>query len=138
MKVTDLPFNPRVTLPKGIPEEQEAWQEIRRRKHLQVVKKYMEAHCNEKGEQIQSLSRRAQKGLKSLKKRIRDGELVVMETDKSNRFCVTDINTYRIMGEVHTGKDRKITREEMIEKEKILNSHAAMMRKMMNFGEDRK
>ena len=70
-----------------------------------------------------------------MKKRVKEGELVVMETDKSNRFCVTNIATYRKMGEVHTKKDKKITREEMIEKEKN-HSHAAMRRKIMNYGED--
>ena len=29
-----------------------------------------------------------------------------METDKSNRFGITDIDTYRRMGEVNTKKDR--------------------------------
>ena len=60
----------------------------------------------------------------------------MLETDKSNRFCVTDINTYRRMGEVHTRKDKKISKEDMIKNEKTLNSHAAMMRKMFNFGKN--
>mgnify|MGYP001295681886 FL=1 len=60
----------------------------------------------------------------------------MLETDKSNRFCVTDINTYRQMGEVHTKKDKKISREDMIKNEKTLNSDAAMMRKMLNFGKN--
>ena len=135
LRVTDLPFNPRVTLPRGIPEEEEASLEIRRKKHLELVREYIKEKCNEDGEQVQNLSKGAQRGIKSLKKRIREGELVVLETDKSNRFCVTTIDNYRSMGEVHTKNDRKITREEMIENEKTINSHAAMMRKMFNFGQ---
>jgi hypothetical protein len=134
LRVTDLPFNPRVTLPRGIPEEEEASLETRGRKHLEIVRKYIAENCNEHGEQVQNLSKGAQKGIKSLKKRIKEGDLVVLELDKSNRFCVTDINTYRRMGEVQTKKDKKITRENMIKNEKTLNSHAAMMRKMFNFG----
>ena len=109
LKVTDLPFNPRVTLPRGIPEEEEASLAIRRRKHLEIVKKYIAENCNKHEEQVQNLSKGAQRGIKSLKKRIREGNLVVLETDKSNRFCVTDINKYRSMGEVHTRKDKKRT-----------------------------
>ena len=77
LKVTDLPFNPRVTLPRGIPEEEEASLEIRRRKHLELVRQYITENCNEHGEQVQNLSKGAQRGIKSLKKRRREGELGV-------------------------------------------------------------
>ena len=40
------------------------------------------------------------------------------------------------MGEVHTAKDRKIGRREMIEKERLVNSHAAMWNKMLGHGEN--
>jgi hypothetical protein len=60
-----------------------------------------------------------------------------MCTDKSNKFALTDIETYRAMGAVHTSKDKKISRKEMIEREKELNSHAAMWNKMLNQGQDR-
>ena len=61
LKVTDLPFNPRVTLPRGIPEEEEASLEIRRRKHLELVREYITEKCNEDGEQVQNLSKGAHK-----------------------------------------------------------------------------
>ena len=55
-----------------------------------------------------------------------------MNTDKSNKFALTDILNYKAMGEVHTKKDKKIRRRELIEREKVLNSHAAMWNKMLN------
>ena len=39
-----------------------------------------------------------------------------MSTDKSNKFALTDIENYRAMGDVHTRKDRKISRRELIER----------------------
>ena len=59
-----------------------------------------------------------------------------MNTNKSNKFGLTDIETYRAMGKVHTSRDKKITRKELIEREKILNSHCAMWNKMYNLGEN--
>ena len=60
----------------------------------------------------------------------------MMCTDKSNKFTITDRETYKAMGAVHTARDRKIGRREMIEREKVINSHAAMWNKMLNQGED--
>ena len=136
LRVTDLEINTRVTLPKGLPEDQEAHIEIRRSKYLEVCRKYITNNCNQKGEQRSNLSKEELRGLISLKKRIKEGNLIIMNTDKSNKFGLTDIDTYRAMGRVHTSKDKKITRRELIEREKTLNSHCAMWNKMYNLGED--
>ena len=87
-------------------------------------------------QQKQNLTKDELKGLIRLKKRIKEGDVIVMCTDKSNKFALTDIETYRAMGAVHTSKDKKISRKEMIEREKELNSHAAMWNKMLNQGQD--
>ena len=105
IRVTDLEINTRVTLPKGLPEDQEAWLEIRRSKYAQVCRDYIRKNCSEKGEQRSNLTKDELVGLISLKKKIKEGSLVIMSTDKSNKFALTDIDTYRAMGEVHTRKD---------------------------------
>ena len=66
---------------------------------------------------------RGEKGLKSLKKRVAEGEIVVCQTDKSGRFCVLTREQYLQAGEVHTIKDRKITQHEHEEVERGLNGH---------------
>ena len=124
LRVTDLEINTRVTLPKGLPEDQEAHIEIRRSKYMEISRKYISSNCSKKGEQRSNLSKDELKGLISLKKRIKEGNLIIMNTDKSNKFGLTDIETYRAMGRVHTSKDRKISRKELIKREKILNSNS--------------
>ena len=59
-----------------------------------------------------------------------------MNTDKSNKFAITDIENYKTMGEIHTRKDKKISRRELIEREKVLNSHTAMWNKMLHLGKN--
>ena len=83
---------------------------MRRTKYDEVCKRYIERNCNEKGEQKTNLSKDELKGLISLKKKIRDKKLVVMATDKSNKLAITTLENYKSMGEVHTARDRKISR----------------------------
>ena len=76
------------------------------------------------------------KGLKSLQRRIKEREIVVMSTDKSCKLAVTTMDKYLEMGAVHTRLDKEISREEFIEIEKIVNGHTAMHIKMQGMGEN--
>jgi hypothetical protein len=76
------------------------------------------------------------KGLLSLQKRVKEGELVIMPTDKSSKLAVCDMETYRELGAVHTMNDKEITRAEFLETEKIINGHTAMHIKMQGMGDN--
>ena len=76
------------------------------------------------------------KGLKSLQRRIKEREIVVMSTDKSCKLAVTTMDKYLEMGAVHTRLDKEISREEFIEIEKVVNGHTAMHIKMQGMGEN--
>ena len=77
LRVTDLEINTRVTLPKGLPSNHEAWIEVRRAKYAQVCKEYIGKSCSEKGEQKQNITKDELKGLIKLKKRIKEGDVIV-------------------------------------------------------------
>ena len=49
-------------------------------------------------------------------------EIIVMKTDKSGRFVVTNIDEYLAMGEAHVRKDKEISREELQEIQKEINT----------------
>ena len=87
-------------LPKGLPSNHEAWIEVRRDKYAHVCKEYIGQNCSKKGEQNQNLTKDELKGLIRLKKRIKEGDVIVMCTDKSNKFTITDRETYKAMGAV--------------------------------------
>ena len=117
-RVTDLQECSRVTLPKPLPTKEEALIEMRREIHGKIYEEYRQEFCSKEGDQKPNLTEAEAAGLKSLQKRIKEGELVIMKTDKSSKFCVTTREEYIKMGEAHTKKDKKIKREEIHELEK--------------------
>ena len=135
-RVTDLRECNRVTLPKPLPASEEAKIEIRREIHKKVYDKYREENCNKYGEQRSNLTKEEQAGLKSLEKRIKERSLIVIKTDKSSRFAVVSEEAYLRLGQVHTGKDKIITRKELIETEKLLNAHCVAWGKVWRSGDD--
>ena len=135
-RVTDLKECNRVTLPKPLPATEEAKIEIRREVHRDIYDKYRAEHCDKKGNQRSNLSKEEQEGLRSLEKKVKERKLIVIKTDKSSRFAVCSEDAYLRMGKVHTSKDKKVTRGELVEIEKLLNSHCVAWGKLWRSGED--
>ena len=115
--------NKRVTLPKSSSPEMEALIEVRRKRarmlYDQCIKKLGEGA--EKGKDNLTLGEK--RGLKSLRKRVAEGEIIICQTDKSGRFCVLSREQYQQAGKVHTMNDKKISMEEQAEIERGLNGH---------------
>jgi hypothetical protein len=74
------------------------------------------------------------RGLKSLRKRIQEGELVVLKTDKSGKLCVATREEYIKLGQVHASKDKKISMKEIAEMERQINGHSIAWVKMWDTG----
>ena len=132
-RVTDLDECARVTLPKPLKILDEASIEIRRSIQTKIFQDYLKEKTSN-GEQISNLSPQEIRGLKSLLKRIRAGEILIMKTDKSGRLMVVSVEDYLAMGEVHTRNDKPITRKEIGEIEKQLNGHSASWAKIFSTG----
>ena len=109
--------------------------EMRRENIKRVFWEIKKKICNEKGQQTSNLTGEEEEGIKSLRKRIEEEDLIVMKTDKSGKFAVTNRENYERLGEAHTGKDRKIEDEEAREKERVINGHTSMWIKMTCLGE---
>jgi hypothetical protein len=73
--------------------------------------------------------------LKTLRKMIKEKEIIILKTDKSGKFAVTDRETYLQMGKKEIKEDIEIDRKEIRKREKVLNSHTAMWCKFTNIGE---
>ena len=87
-KATGMKNNKRLTLPKASNIQLQAFIEVRRKRASQLYdlcKKKLGEDCEDGKDNLTAGERR---GLKSLKKRVADGELIVCQTDKSGRFCV--------------------------------------------------
>ena len=108
---------------------------IRREKLEKVFSDYLRDNCSEKGEQKSNLTFSQRNGLRKLKKRIQDGELLVMLTDKSGKLAVADVQSYIEMGSVHTSKAREVGEGTVRKIQKLYNGHTSMWLKMARVGE---
>ena len=93
MKATDYKFNKHVFLPRNETVERESLHEVRRVTMLDAFRDFIKedkkiAQSDDCSKIESNLSKLELAGLKSLKKRVLNEELVITETDKSKRFCV--------------------------------------------------
>ena len=101
----------------------QAFIEVRRKRASQLYdlcKKKLGEDCEDGKD---NLTAGEMRGLKSLKKRVADGELIVCQTDKSGRFCVLTREQYLEAGQEHAGKDRKIDQADHEEIQRAVNGH---------------
>ena len=83
-RVTDVKGNSRVTFPSGPKSlEMESRLEVLRVEAMEVFRKYVREKCDSRGRQESNLTPAQRRGMKSLKKRVENGEIVVVPTDKT-------------------------------------------------------
>ena len=134
-KATNWKGNKRVKLPKAHSSLLEASLEIRRQSASKIYDECIKL-LDDGAEKIgmDNLTAGEKKGLKSLKKKIKEGSILICQTDKSGRFCVMDREQYRLAGHEHTSKDRRITNEEHGEIQRAINGHMRWWGGIWNLG----
>ena len=120
-RVTDLQECAKVTLPKPLSAENEAKLELRKTTQMEIFRDYL--HKNGDKNKESNLTQEEKVGLKSLQKRMKENDLVILKTDKSSKFAVTNKQEYIQMGQEHVAKDKMINRQELIETEETINGH---------------
>ena len=110
-----------MTLPKPLKTEDEAAIEMMRGVMMRTYREFKEEYCDKEGNQKTNLTKDGEKGLKELQKRIKEGEILVIKTDKSGKLAVTDKENYLELGRKHIEKDRIIERKELRKIERELN-----------------
>ena len=136
-RVSDIKGNARVILPKRMRDfELETRLETLRVECRGVFSEYMAKNCNKYGAQRSNLTKGELKGLKSLKKRISEGEIVIIPTDKTSNFAVLTRATYEAAGLKHTKNDIEVGWPELEESQKEINGHVSMAIKVFNMGEN--
>ena len=118
--------------------KQEVVIERTKEKLLETVKEYKSKHCNQKGEiQNSNLSAAEKLQLKSLKKDIKDKNIVIFTTDKSGKFTVDSPKNYEKALMKHTTKDEELIEEDKVRKiENKMNQHLKQLSKMFKVGEN--
>ena len=108
LRATDVKLNSQVYLPESQNVKYESQLELIRTKYLEIFKNYVKEKCDSKHRQSSNLSASQSKGIKKLKKRISDGELIVCLTDKSGKLAVMPTELYHECGKNHTDKDEEV------------------------------
>ena len=137
-RVTDMPTNKRITAPRAAPVENEI--------KIQMLVQTLEKIAKLAGKEDESrqwdgcsestLSVAALRGRRSLLKRERDGELVILGSDKSGERVVMEVKLHTEIMSQHTEGDTIVTREKVNQAEKHLNAAAPQMDRTFNFGEE--
>jgi hypothetical protein len=134
--VTDYKANSRVILPRAQSDVKEGKLQVLRMELMEEGKKWIKTNCDCNGNQQSNLDKEELIGLKSLKKKIKEGLIVVLPTNKSGRFCVMSMDTYIKCGEVHTSMDEEIGLKELKANQTKLNGTLSMLIKVFGIGKD--
>ena len=111
-KPTRWKGNKRISLPKSGSASLEAYFEIRRREASRTFDECLKILGKGKDTKHDNLDKEEKEGLKSLKERVKSGELIICATDKSGRFAVLTRDQYVQAGEAHTKHDKTVVMEE--------------------------
>ena len=136
-RTTDLKGNARVIFPKRSKNfETEAKIETFRVQAIAEFRKFLKEKCKKGGKQPSNLSKKQERGLKSLSERVKNGEIVVVPTDKSGKFAVMSRRAYEESGNKHVKGDLVVGWDDLKEAQTRLNGHVAMMVKIFKIGKN--
>ena len=80
-----------------------------------------------------NLTEEQQQGLSSLKRKKKDHDIVIFETDKSKRFACDSIENYTRLGATHIANDEVVEEETRKQFEKEVNAHTEMWSRNENW-----
>ena len=133
-KATNMKGNKRIHLPKAGSPSLEAFLEIRRQEASRIFDQCVALLGENAG--WDNLDHEEKLGIKRLQKRVKNGEIVVCQTDKSGRFSILTREQYVKAGEKHTSKDREVNDTESAQIERNLNGHMRWWAWMTNLGSE--
>ena len=132
LRATELPFNNRIYAPKPLDNETEICIQNMKGKLNNCTERYIEETQRKKKET--NLTQEQKQGLRSLKERKEEKEIVIFETDKSKRFSCDTMDNYETLGGTHVLGDEIVSDETKERFEKEINAHAEMWTRIMNAG----
>ena len=92
--------------------EEELLLQARKSCWRRATEEYIRENCDEAGNQLESnLSPALTRGIKKLRRRIKEREIVVMESDKGWVITASSYESYLRQGKVHTANDEIIDME---------------------------
>ena len=154
LRATQYKHNKMICLPQPEKPERESGHEARRNEMLRVYNRVANAKQKLPADGMKSKSNMPNKlnnnhadnrvdsnlsdeeleGLRSLKKRIKDGSLIICDSDKSKRFIALTRDQYVASGLKHTKNDVEIQPHQVKHIQSVVNDHVWWLTKMSNCG----
>ena len=154
---TDYVLNKHTNLPKPLKIDQEIECEIKKREILKAFNEFKternkdqqrkrkkknintnKIKVKKKKENFEmsnmsNLTESEKRGLRSLLKRIKAGEICVTQTDKSGRLCVMTKKQYLAAGRLHTSNDREISWKQVKYLQNQVNNHTWWLSEILGY-----
>ena len=135
--IRDIKQNPRITLPRALSNHEEAVIACVKSDMMEICKDYMAKSCDEQGRVKQpNLSKQELRGLRSLLKRVKNREVVVIASDKSGKLTIVHWDIYVSNMMKIIGNDRVVGWAEVGPTQDRMNGHCSMWLKFTNMGTD--
>ena len=125
----DVPFRKRVTIPECADPATEAKLTLCRERLNKVLEEYKEKQTKPES----NLTKQQKQGLKKLKRRVKNGEIVCFQTDKSGSISVDTPDNYVDSMQPHLEGTIPSTEEEYTKTEKLINAHMMNWCRIMKF-----
>ena len=125
----DVPFRKRVTIPECADPATEAKLTLCRERLNKVLEEYKEKQTKPES----NLTKQQKQGLKKLKGRVKNGEIVCFQTDKSGSISVDTPDNYVDSMQPHLEGTIPSTEEEYTKTEKLINAHMMNWCRIMKF-----
>ena len=102
--------NPRVKLPKHRSTKEETELMGRQLRAEELTEEYLSGMETD----AKNMTPGEYRGMKKIKKRVQNKEVVIYQTDKSGLMAVATMESYRHQGEKHVSGDKEVQWEEVV------------------------
>ena len=118
-------------MPRDCKVDRESRHESRRVEMCRVFERIVNEKSNDS-----NLSKAELDRIDSLRKRVKEGSLVVTTTDKSKKFALLTRDQYIESGKAHTQKDIEISQSQVKRIQNSVNDHTYWLSEITNCGEN--
>ena len=134
-RVTDMKHCRRTFPPRPVSATKAAILSNFKFRVCEVTRGYMSDNCDERGNIKESnITREERAGLKSIQRKVKDQEWIVMPTDKSGRLTVNTKRNYLERMEPHMNGDTAVTLDDRHKMESEMNGRSTQWGRILQLG----
>ena len=132
LRSTHLPFNRRIVAPGPLDDQTEICLQSLKMKLNACTERYLKQQKTQK--KASNMTKEEYMGLKSIKQKSKNNEILIFETDKSKRFSCDTAENYQTLGQTHTMNDEEVNRDTVELFEKNITAHAVVWTRFLDAG----